>query len=90
MIFVVVSIGAIDVLFLFVLMIFKYQNKKNTRCLIIIIFSSFTFYIKNNIILQIDTTLNNEASVLQSFFQIFGGMTPRYFSRKSAISKIIN
>jgi NADH:ubiquinone oxidoreductase subunit 6 (subunit J) len=44
----VVSIGAIDVLFLFVLMIFKYQNKK-------------------------------------SFFQIFGGMTPRYFSRKSAI-----
>ncbi len=88
--FLVVSIGAIDVLFLFVLMIFKYQNKKNTRCLIIIIFSSFTFDSKNNNILQIGTTLNNEASVLQSFFQIFGGMTPRYFSRKSAIWKIIN
>jgi NADH:ubiquinone oxidoreductase subunit 6 (subunit J) len=65
---VVVSIGAIDVLFLFVLMIFKYQNKKNTRCLIIIIFSSFAFNSKNNNILEIDTTLNNEASVLQSFF----------------------
>ncbi len=49
-------------------MIFKYQNKKNTRCLIIIIFSSFAFNSKNNNILEIDTTLNNEASVLQSFF----------------------
>jgi NADH:ubiquinone oxidoreductase subunit 6 (subunit J) len=72
MTFVVVSIGAIDVLFSFVLMIFKYQNKKNTRCLIIIIVSSFTFDSKNNNMLQIGTTLNNEASVLQSFFQIFG------------------
>jgi hypothetical protein len=87
MIFVVVSIRAIDVLFLIVLMIFKYQNKKNTRCLIIVIFSSFTFDSKNNNILQIGTTLNNEASVLHSDFW---GMTPRYFSRKSAISKIIN
>jgi len=62
-------------------MIFKYQNKKNTRCLIIIIVSSFTFDSKNNNILQIGTTLNNEASVLQSFFQIFGAWHQGIFQK---------
>ncbi len=64
-------------------MIFKYQNKKNTRCLIIIIFSSFAFNSKNNNILEIDTTLNNEASVLQSFFQNFGAWHQGIFQKIS-------
>jgi hypothetical protein len=43
----------------------------------------FTFVSKNNKILQLGTILNNEASVLESFFQIFG-MAGRYFLELSA------
>jgi hypothetical protein len=45
-------------------------------------FGSFTFGSEINKILQLDSILNNEASVLESFFQIFG-MAGRYFSELS-------
>jgi hypothetical protein len=56
---------------------------------IIIIIISFTFGSKNNNILQLRIILNNEASVLESFFQIFG-MASKYFSEFLANPKIIN
>jgi hypothetical protein len=59
----------------------------NTNIIIIII--SFTFGNNNNIILQLRIVLNNEASVLESFFQIFG-MANKHFSKKLANPKIIN
>jgi hypothetical protein len=43
-----------------------------TRCLIKILNLSFTFGNKNNNISQVGTILNNEAGVLESFFQVFG------------------
>jgi hypothetical protein len=43
-----------------------------------IIIISFTFSNINNIIFQLGTILNNEASVLESFLQIFS-MAGRYF-----------
>jgi hypothetical protein len=46
-------------------------------------FGSFTFGSKNNKILQLGTILNNEASVLESFFQIFD-MAGRYLLELSA------
>jgi len=56
---------------------------------IIIIIISFTFGSENNNILQLHIILNNEASVLESFFQIFG-MASKYFSEFLANPKIIN
>jgi hypothetical protein len=49
-----------------------------TRCLIILFKLSFTFGNKNNNILQVGTILNNEAGVLESFFQVFG-IEGKYF-----------
>jgi hypothetical protein len=46
-------------------------------------FRSFAFGSKNNKILQLGNILNNEASVIESFFQIFG-MAGRYFLELSA------
>jgi hypothetical protein len=60
------------------------------RCLIIFInFCHLFSGSRNNNILQLGTILNNEASMLESFFQIFG-MVGRYFSEILAIPKIIN
>jgi hypothetical protein len=41
------------------------------RCLIVYTYLSFAFGSKNNNILQLGTTLNNEASVLESFLSDF-------------------
>jgi hypothetical protein len=57
-----------------------------SRCLILIIFCSFTFGNENNNNLQLGNVLNNEASVLESFVWIFG-MAGRYFSEFFAILK---
>jgi len=50
---------------------------------------SFIFINKNNNILQLDNTLNNEGSMLESFFQILG-MANMYFIEFLENSKIIN
>ncbi len=52
-------------------------------------FLSFTFGNKNTSILQLGNILNNEASLLQSLFQIFS-MPSWYSSKFSTIPKIIN
>jgi hypothetical protein len=59
------------------------NNNNNNNIIIIIIIISFTFGSKHNNILQLRIILNNEASVLESFFQIFG-MAGRYFLELSA------
>ncbi len=61
-------------------------RQQGTFIIIIIIIISFTFGSKNNNILQLRIILNNEASVLESFFQIFG-MAGKYFSEFLAKSK---
>jgi len=66
---------------------FIINNNNNNNIIIIII--SFTFGSENNNILQLHIILNNEASVLESFFQIFG-MASKYFSEFLANPKIIN
>jgi hypothetical protein len=50
--------------------------------------NNFAIYIwnNNNNILQFDMILNNEASVVESFFQIFS-MAPNIFSEFSIIPK---
>jgi hypothetical protein len=61
-----------------------------TWCLIIIFFLLFIFGSNNNNNNnKLGTILNNEASVLESFFQILS-MAGKYFSAFSANSKIIN
>jgi hypothetical protein len=64
-------------------------NNNNNNIIIIIITISFTFGNKHNNILQLCIILNNEASVVESFFQIFG-MAGKYFSEFLANPKIIS
>jgi len=59
------------------------NNNNNNNNMLSLIFSHNN---KNNNTLQFDIILSNEASVLESFIQIFG-MSCTYFSEKSAILK---
>jgi hypothetical protein len=72
----------------------NWRHKKKitaTRCLIIILKILVIYFSgsKSNKILQLGTTQNNEANVLESFFQIFC-MQSSYLSHFLAIPKIIN